>query len=379
MTVRLYGRDVGYGSLAVVTRGFKQVLEGAGLLEGFVALDRSGGSEEDDSPPGAQARDAVFTGNLNMVRMMLKRAQHRRHWVTVTPNSTHVPRELLAEVLTLASPRILSASTWGTTIIFDALKEMGCEHEPPEPDQPWLTFKYEGTDSTKRFEVHTVRHGVSGFAPVAEEIAKTRADFDRGEFRVVHFSTTDGERKGTLELVQAWSSLRRDLPERARLLLVLDHTARAALLERLLNKDMKLPEQVNLLPRGDMDPAMMSKLLCHMHVLASPSRGEGFGLSPLEARASGVPIVTTDVTGHSAGHCIGPGAHLIRRSYELAPIDDGPAAVAPIVHPADIAEALHYVYANWKAFSYTANYHAAGIAKEWSWDKQLAPLVGHLR
>jgi len=44
----------------VVTEGFRSALEATGLLDGIVALDKSGGSEEDDEPSGALERhDAV--------------------------------------------------------------------------------------------------------------------------------------------------------------------------------------------------------------------------------------------------------------------------------------------------------------------------------
>jgi glycosyltransferase involved in cell wall biosynthesis len=370
MTVRLYGRDVGNGSLAVVTRGFRDVLQSLGLLEGLVALDKMmGSSEEDESPPGALARDAIFTGNLNAVGIMQRGARHERHWVQVTPNSTFIPKELLGAILKLPNPRILSCSAWGTTMIGEALHEMGLRYV--EDNQLWCTYHafYAGTE----VQVHTVHHGVSGFAPVLEEIEKTRSDYHEGEFRVVHFSTTEGERKGTLELVKAWPLVK---PEQgAKLYLVLDYHARAALQQRLVFEDMALPESVALVPRADLDATGMSKFLCHMHLVACPSRGEGFGLLPLQARACGVPCVATMTTGHSAGHVRGGGMLGIDQLPELLPIDDGPAALAQAVRPEDIASAIRAAYIDWIWMSQRAVNEAPSVIEEWSWEQQLAPLM----
>jgi len=373
MSVRLYGRALGHGSLSVVTSGFREVLEGAGLLEGFVALDKSGGDEEQDSPPGALARDGVFTGNLNLVPVMRRGARHERHWVQVTPNSTHIPRNLLAAVMDLPNLRILSASQWGTTMIGSALAEMGLRYI--EDGNVWCTYAAPG----KTVEIHTMGHGVSGFAPVLEELATARADFARGEFRVIHFSTTDGERKGTLELVQAWQMLEKVLPCRPELLLVLDHHAHAALQQRMLDLEIVLPSSARILPRGDMDAAAMSRVLCRMHLVAAPSRGEGFHLGVLESRACGVPVACTTTTGLSAGHAEGPGVVSIRQSDKLRPIDDGPGAMAPPLYPADIVESIAFAFSNWTELSFGAEESAPDVAREWSWQSQLAPLVERLR
>jgi glycosyltransferase involved in cell wall biosynthesis len=349
------------------------VLERAQLLEGFVALDRSGGSEEEEAPPGAQARDGVFTGNLNLVGTMQRGAKHERHWVTVTPNSTFVPKELLGEILKLPEPRILSCSAWGTTMIAEALCEMGLRYV--EDGEVWCTYVSEGVV----VQVHTVRHGVSGFAPVPKEIEKTREAFSAGEFRVAHFSTTSGERKGTVDLIEAWMLLGDSLPPRAELFLILDPLARAALVERFMDRGIQLPTNISLLPRGDMLPKVMASLLGHMHVIACPSRAEGFGLTPLEARASGVPCIATITTGHSAGHVRGGGVIGIDQLPELVPIDDGPAALAQAVRPEDIASALRAAHADWIGMSQRAVSEAPAVIEEWSWDAQLAQLVEHLR
>ncbi len=375
MTVRLYGRDVGNGSLAVVTRGFREALEGAGLFEGLVALDRQGGSEEDETPPGALARDAVFTGNLNLVGIMQRGTRHERHWVQVTPNSTYVPKDLLGAILKLPNPRILSCSRWGTGVILDTMMEMGaiatrlCLNDGGE-----ALFA-----NNFKLPIVTVRHGISGFAPVLEDIELTRADYSKEQFRVVHFSTTEGERKGTLELVRAWRFVREALPAYAQLYLVLDYPARAALQQRMLYEDMTLPQGVILVPRADMGSAQMSKFLCHMHLVACPSRGEGFGLLPLQARACGIPCIATATTGHSAGHVQGGGMLIIEQLPELVAIDDGPAALAQAVRPQDIAAALRAAHADWMAMSMRAVAEAQAVAEDWDWRQQLAPLMEQLR
>lgn len=376
MSVRLYGRSIGNGSLSVVTAGFRQALEGAGILEGFVALDKQGGDEESSEPDGATAKDGVFTGNLQFVPLMRRNARHERHWVQVTPNSTHIPRSLLAAILDLPNPRILSASNWGTNIICQELYRMGAigaAREVPETTGAnWkLTFQH--------LEIHTMGHGISGFAPVPEEIAAARKDFNDGAFRVIHFSTTDGERKGTFELVQAWQLIEKMLPGKAELLLVLDYHANAALRARMSDLRLEMPASARVLSRGDFAAATMSQVLCRMHLVCAPSRGEGFGLVPLQARACGVPVAATLTTGHSAGHLPPLSVVRIRQLEELQPIDDGPGAMAPPLYPADIAEAVAFAHDNWRDLSFMAEAQAPDVIKEWGWPAQLAPLIEALR
>jgi Glycosyl transferases group 1 len=377
MSVRLYGRAVGNGSLSVVTAGFRDTLEAAGLLDGFVALDKSGGSEEDESPGGALARDAVFTGNLSHLGVMRVGTRHERHWVTVTPNSNYLPKDLLAAVVSLKEPHILSASSWGTQVILDALAEMGAS----------VLRHHDGGRAlfadNKEVRIHTVHHGVSGFAPDLTELSKTRDDFYHGHFRVVHFSTTEGQRKGTLELLKAWSMFLRTV-DMGRcyptLHLVLDHHARTALKERMLDEldpeslDAVLAS-VRWLPRADMDAAQMSSFLCQHHLLCAPSRGEGFGLLPLQARACGVPVVATVSTGHSAGHVEGLGVIPIMQPGAPEPLDDGPGAMALAALPEEIVLCLRKAMGNWPTLKRDALAEAPLVGAEWSWSEQLAPLV----
>jgi len=366
MGVRLYGRDIGNGSLVTLSRGFQRAL--GDRLEGFVAIDRRGGSEENDAPPGALASDGIFVADLNQVRLMTIGARHERHWVQVTPNSTHIPPQQLHAVVQLPEPRVLSCSPWGTRVILRALQEMGFEGAPSP--LPWSAV---AVHRDKRVPVLTVRHGITGIVPSEPYLERTRLEYQQGRFTVVHFSTSIGERKGTLELVQAWEALQHK-PEwqRAQLLLVLDVLARSALEERL---HFRPSPNVIFVPRMKASPEDMALLLCRCHLLAAPSRGEGFGLLPLEARACGVPVLATVTTGHGAGHVVGRGVVAVPQETELRPIDDGPGALAPALDPAVIAAGLQYARDCWLQLHTDATADSAAVREEWSWERQLAPLV----
>lgn len=370
MSVRLYGRAVGHGSLRVVTSGFAEALRASGLLAGFVALDKSSGSDEDDPEEGALAKHAVFTGALNQIHLMSRGARHEQHWVQVTPNSTYIPHNVLGEIFKLTRPRIISASAWGTEIILQTVEAMGCDTAMSTVGSGFII----STPTGKQVRLVTAHHGVSGFEPIAAEIERTRNDYMGGKFRVLHLSTTEGQRKGTLELIDAWEQAFGDASGNE-LLLVLDHPAKAALMERLVQERSKpMPRSVRFLPRANLDSAQMSHLLCHSHILAAPSRGEGFGLLPLQARACGVPVLVTQATGHTAGHCRGPGVVVVAHGT-LAPIDDGPGALAPSVSPDSIAEALVDARGSWHRLSELAAAAAPVVQREWSWVEQLAPLT----
>lgn len=381
MGARLYGRSIGNGSLAYVTAGFRMALEEQGLLKGFVGIDTTSGSEEQEGPPGALARDGIFTGNLNHLHIMRAGARHERHWVTVTPNSTYVPRKLLGEIVRLPNPHILSASRWGTGVIINELREMGFRTSLGT-DHGLRVLYNDGLEQPLSVTVMTAPHGVHGFAPVVPELERARTDFEKGKFRVIHFSTSDGERKGTVELLQAWNRVmaERRLPQEAELLLVLDHHAAAAMQSRCADiAGMTWPHSARVLPRADLNPMQMSRVLCSMHLIAAPSRGEGFGLLPLQGRICGVPSIATTSTGHSE-HCLNAsGIFEIQQPQTLESIDDGPGARARPLDERDVANALSGAYDSWLRLSDEVQRDAAHTAKEWSWQRQLAGLVRGLQ
>ena len=127
----------------------------------------------------------------------------------------------------------------------------------------------------------------------------------------------------------------------------------------------------------------MSVLYQRHHVVVQPSRAEGFGLVPLEALASGVPVVATSCTGHAEYvdavrsatrddlprySAVSPPGVVAVPTGELGPIDDGPGALAPSVDADAIAEALRLAYSDKDRLRREAAENARAIYLNWSWE-----------
>lgn len=362
MSIRLYGRAQGNSSHARVTRGFYDAFKDAGMLSGFVGLDLAAISEEVQQESdelalrGAVAPYGVFTGALGYVEQMMFHAAHRERWVMVAPNSTLIPKLLMREINRVATG-LLAPSTWAQGVLEDLFPDL---------------------------RVVCVPHGVTalrGSASAAElELESTRRDYHDGQFRVAHFSTSDRERKGTFELLQAWRALLADrrLPSGAELTLVLDYPARVRLIERMADEELIVPS-VKFSDRVDLGPEEMAQFLRHYHLVCQPSRGEAFGLVPLEALCAGVPIAATNCTGHQEYMHNGVHGSVAIETGELAPIDDLEGAMAPSLEPSSIYEALWAAHPYWPALHRAAFDHRAQLSAKWDWRRQLQQFIWMLQ
>jgi len=355
MTARLYGKRLGYGSLATVMRGFEGALTKAGLLRGIYAVDEAGSFVDGECPTdGADARYGVYVGPLGAVGQMFERGKHEHHFVMVTPNSDQLPESLVREIagyqdrydITLMAP-----SAWAAVVVAKFL-----------PAWPILI----------------VPHGVSlEYRVLAELSVETRRAFQENEFRVLHLSTSARQRKGTLELIQGWQSI----PRAGKLLCVMDYPARLALEEALLDGEAgPIDDSIKIVDRADLPPERMARSLARSHVVCQPSRGEGFGLVPLEALACGVPVVATAVTGHTEYLSRAtPGAVIIGTTKDLRPIDDLPGSRAPAVDPMDVALALVRARTSWLELQRAALDNAHIWRSNWSWEASLEPFIERLK
>jgi glycosyltransferase involved in cell wall biosynthesis len=352
MTVRLYGRVTNWGSHAQVTEGCRIALEHHGVLAGLFPVDLA---VDEDRVPGREARVALLTGPLTTLGQLSP--THTLRAAVVAPNSSRIP-PALAKSLSQNLHLVLAPSAWAAGVLRGEL-----------------------TGPT----VITVPHGVHPDMRVSE----SRRDavlksYWQGHFDVVHFSTTDRGRKGTLELVRAWPTV---APPGARLVLVLDENAQARLLDdctelgiRLNGPAIKILHRLEL-PTGarvGAPPAAMACFLAAFHCVIQPSRGEGFGLVPLEARACGVPVIaTTEATGHLEhlyGTGVADGVVPVAVGPD-APIDDVPGATAPSLTPAAIGEAIQQAHRQYKELHENAIAMAERVREQWAWPAVIRPFL----
>jgi glycosyltransferase involved in cell wall biosynthesis len=349
--VRLYSKSLDQSSHAQVSRGFRDSLRAAGLLAGEYPLDVEPLPEEPPRP-GAAASHGVWTGGLAGLPLMRQAGRHGRRWVMVAPNSNRVPPVIL-KALEAEATDLLVPSAWAQGVM---------------------------QELTDKLPVSVAPHGIHATMGSSE----FATDFLSGEytdglgFRVVHFSTSERQRKGTRELIEAWAMLvaRKALPEKAMLFLILDLPA---LNQLIVEYDGEFPYGVMLRQRLELEARSMSGLLRTAHLVCQPSRGEAFGMVPLESLACGTPIVATACTGHSEYlKQDTPGAVVVEHG-PYGPIDDWEGAVAPTVSPDAIAVALEMAYKRWYELKTAAVVAAPGVQQRWAWHTVLAPWMEQVR
>jgi hypothetical protein len=347
--IKLYGLANGYGSRAQVTRGFKQAIERLGLLEEFMALDQDDGEFD---RRGDAAPISIMTGPLE-ASLQISPA-HKRRFAMVAPNATKIPNQLMAYLGEYYTD-IIVPSEW----CLQAVKGIG-------------------------LPVHVVPHGV--FSSDVELAKRDRSYlqrlFWRKEFNLVHFSTSHGSRKGTVELAEGFQIFRSKYPDwRMHLTMVLDRNAEMrfhALYEGSLD-DISIISRLDDTYRGSgMRPSTFADGLRRYHAVIQPSRAEAFGLIPLEALAAGVPVIATNCSGHSAYmQCVVPSGVTVIPCGCNAPIDDCDGAEAPVVMPKDICRAIEdvTVFGYWLMDEWNAAECRQNVLKVWDWNAQVEPFL----
>lgn len=335
-TVRLYGVHRTNTSWGRVTAGVREGLEAIGALAGFVPVDDL---DDDAVYAGADAPVAIFVGPPSMVGAMTSYGMHERRYAIVAPNSNWLPRDLIEEMQKFAT--IVAPSRWGAHVV------------------ETYTGQY----------VEPFFHGVSaGFTTHAVSTARLQTATDRlrdkGWFNVLHLASTERQRKGTRELIEAWHRLvSGDLLGPNPGLDIIVDAPRGMF--GATHPTIQFPYRQLNAPAAD-----MRALMQEYHLVCQPSRGEGFGLSPLEARASGVPVCVTDCTGHADHVEQGAPGVVVIATGPFAPIDDAPAgemSLAPSLSSNDIAGALRECYERWPELTAAAREHADAVREKWSW------------
>lgn len=330
MNIVLY--SAGGGSNRVVAHGIAAGLRGMGRLAAHVEL-----GEDADDVAAVPADCGLYVGPWLMCGA-LRRGGHCRRAVLVQPNSTYLPEQLLRLVEKHATD-VVAPSSWAAERCREAF----------------------GTSVT----ISVYQHGVDGrFAPDYD------ASRDGGPVELAHVSSSMFGRKGTEELVLGWM-LGRDEGEfqNARLTLAMVPAA----IERLrlllgLGHDVERRYALRLEPCWVRSPMEYATWLKGFDLVVQPSRGEAFGLVPLEALCAGVPIVATDVSGHTEWAGDVRGGAVWVRTGGLEPIDDGPGALAPSLDPMDVMVALREAVSRLPELRREAREEAAQLRERWSWE-----------
>lgn len=377
---RIYGPLNGETSWSRVARGLYIGLQ-AYRQTHFFKTDELG--HEIDAPlkTGSDADVGIFVGPPNRAGMMMGQGHHSERWLMLAPNSTWLPRDVLEELERVhAVTGYLSPSNWG------------CEVIRHHTDLPVRCFP----------------HGVDTHQ-LALVDAEVPAPAPEGDFSVLHLSSTHLQRKGTQQLVEAWVQAMVDgsLPEGARLDVVLDGSAASVdkVCREAIQKGRRpvsgeraewILGSVKVLPRLNLAPPRLASLMWQYHCVCQPSRAEGFGMVPLEARCVGVPVIMTNGTGHGmhvpgnnndfypsregiVGDFFLRGSVLVVPQGSLAPSDDGPGAMAPGFSTRDLQGALVMMCRHAGRYREIASSFAPSVRERWSWQEQARRYLGEPR
>lgn len=293
MNYCVYGPSIGHGSNVQVAAGMVAGLRANGCEAGFIPIDKS---EDEWDHLALLAERAIYVGPYPGLQIMYH-GDHRARYVLLAPNSRWLPEAAIK--LVRAHAQAVAPSAWASGVV----RESGL---------PCTTWP----------------HGVDDAFTPAERPPPAELAF-------AHFSSSVFGRKGTYELVQAFTE---GAPLPARLDLYVERSVEFELRSSFQNLEER---RIRFLPPPNAAPIEMVKLYERYSGVIQPSRGEAFGLVPLEARACGRVALMTACTGH-AEHFMMGGSMVIDDGPD-GPLDDGPDSIAPTVSPASIAYAVdHY-------------------------------------
>jgi glycosyltransferase involved in cell wall biosynthesis len=152
--------------------------------------------------------------------------------------------------------------------------------------------------------------------PPAEEIARVRERFQLDHGFVLYVGNIKPH-KNLVRLIEAFDGLRREGFDDLKLLIIGDEISKWPALRRAVHR-LKLHKHVRFL--GFQSDETLASLYRLAAVFVFPSLYEGFGLPPLEAMASGTPVVTSNVS--SLPEVAGDAAVLVD-PYDTTAIKEG--------------------------------------------------------
>lgn len=144
-------------------------------------------------------------------------------------------------------------------------------------------------------------------------------------------------------------------------------------------EEVELTEQVDVLSNDEYSSIEMARLLMGVDCVVQPSRAEGFGIVPLEARCLGTPTIMTSVTGHAMHFVPGVDTEVAVGAQTPLETQANPVGSAPSLTVEAIVDALESFDAHKVERKQRTVEWARRNARLWTWPEVLKPLVEFLR
>jgi glycosyltransferase involved in cell wall biosynthesis len=185
-------------------------------------------------------------------------------------------------------------------------------------------------------------------------------------FTFRHFTSSSGERKGTVELIRAF---KRAFRETDPVILVIHGGG-------ITDEDYR----IYVSNEGPLPSTRQAERYWTTDVLVQPSRAEGFGMQPLEALACGTPVISTRCTGHEQwwdGEIPGL-VKVFTDGFQPCKPGDG---MAPTIDEDHLVYVLRGTWHDHARLKHAALRNSCVIRRHCAWDRQLdnSPLLDVLR
>lgn len=114
------------------------------------------------------------------------------------------------------------------------------------------------------------------------------------------------------------------------------------------------------------------------HCYLQPSRGEGFGLQPLQAIATGRPTILTNAHGHASFAHLGIGISAEKAATPAGSFMYGEAGDWWEPNFEELCEAMWAVYTEYDRFSDLARYQSLAATSEFTWERTAEAFIDNM-
>lgn len=216
----------------------------------------------------------------------------------------------------------------------------------------------------RKTPVIVVPHGVD---PVRVPVLSNWAD----TIDILHVTgaVSFPHRKGTPALLQAWKNIEKDFPTAYLTLRMYKEPRMMEYIKRLGVERVLVNDDPSLAPDA------MASYLNGFDAVIQPSRGEGFGIVPLEGRVLGIPQILTPIAGHSEHFAPGVDIEVPVGPYKPMITQGNADGFAPTVEAAGVEQALRTFMADVVGHKKRTEAWAGRFKDLWQWRNVLKPLM----